>query len=159
VCLVPRKRLGSSFNFTVIAVALVVTALDALTKAWARHELANHAVHIGGGIYLHLQYNTGISFSINQSGPLVTTVLTVIIAVVVVAIGLRASRGAPGIGFGLLIGGGVANVLDRVAATPHQVTDFIALGSFPVFNLADVAITAGFVTLLVAAIRGEKLLS
>lgn len=159
MCLVPRKRLGSSFNFTVIAVALVVTALDALTKAWARRDLASHAVHIGGGIYLRLQYNSGISFSINKSGPLVTTVLTVIIAVAVVAIGLRAQRGVAGVGFGLLIGGGVANVLDRLAATPHQVTDFIALGSFPVFNLADVAITAGFVTLLVAAIRGEKLLS
>jgi signal peptidase II len=156
---VPRKRLGSSFNLTVIAVALVVTALDALTKAWARRDLASHADHIGGAIYLRLQYNSGISFSINQSGPLVTTVLTVIIAIAVVAVGLRASRGAAGIGFGLLIGGGVANVLDRLAATPHQVTDFIALGSFPVFNLADIAITAGFVTLLVVAIRGDKLLS
>ena len=38
-------------------------------------------------------------------------------------------------------------------------TDFIALGSFPDFNLADVAITAGFITLLVAAIMGEKLLA
>jgi hypothetical protein len=38
----------------------------------------------------------------------------------------------------------VANVLDRLAATPHEVTDFIALGSFPVFNAADVSITAGF---------------
>jgi signal peptidase II len=159
VCRVPRQRLGSSFNLAVIAVALVVTALDALTKAWARRDLANHAEHIGGAIYLRLQYNSGISFSINQSGPRVTTVLTVLIAIVVVVVGLRARRGASGIGFGLLIGGGVANVLDRLAATPHQVTDFIALGSFPVFNLADVAITAGFVTLLVVAIRGEKLLS
>jgi signal peptidase II len=65
----------------------------------------------------------------------------------------------PAIGFGLLIGGGVANIVDRLSATPHQVTDFIALGSFPVFNLADVAITAGFITLLAAALTGEKLLA
>ena len=155
----PRKRLGSAFNFTVIAVALVVTALDAVTKAWARRDLAGHADHIGGAIVLELRYNSGVSFSINRSGPLLTTILTVIIAGVVVVIGLRANRGAPAIGFGLLIGGGVANVLDRLAATPHQVTDFIALGSFPVFNLADVSITAGFLTLLVATLRGEKLLS
>ena len=38
-------------------------------------------------------------------------------------------------------------------------TDFIALGSFPVFNLADVSITVGFVILIVAALRGEKLLA
>ncbi len=153
-----RQRLGSTFNLTVIAVALVVSALDALTKAWARRELANHADHVGP-VALRLQYNSGISFSINRSGPLVTTVATFIIALVVVAVGLRARRGAAGIGFGLLIGGGVANVLDRLSARPHQVTDFIALGSFPVFNLADVAITAGFVTLIVVAVRGGKLLT
>jgi lipoprotein signal peptidase len=50
-------------------------------------------------------------------------------------------------------------VIDRLSASPHQVTDFIALGSFPVFNLADVAITAGFVVLMVAALRGDRLLS
>jgi signal peptidase II len=63
------------------------------------------------------------------------------------------------LGFGLLLGGGLANVIDRLAANPHQVTDFIALGNFPVFNLADVSITVGFVILIVAALRGEKLLA
>jgi len=90
---------------------------------------------------------------------LLTSIATLIVAVVVLVVGLGARRGLPTVGFGLLIGGGVANVIDRLAATPHRVTDFIALGSFPVFNLADVAITAGFITLLVAALSGEKLLA
>jgi signal peptidase II len=155
----PRKRLAFGVNPTVIVVALVVTAVDAVTKAWARRALTGHAAHIAGGIWLRLQYNSGISFSINQSGPLVTTVATVVVAVVVVAVGVRARPGAPALGFGLLLGGGLANVIDRLAANPHQVTDFIALGSFPVFNLADVSITVGFVILIVAALRGEKLLA
>lgn len=159
MCVVPRKRLALNVSTTVVVVALVVTALDAVSKAWARSALATHGVHIGGAVWLRLQYNSGISFSINQSGPLVTTVLTVVIAVAVVLVGLRAQNGAPAIGFGLLIGGGLANVIDRLSASPHQVTDFIALGSFPVFNLADVAITAGFVVLMVAALRGDRLLS
>jgi signal peptidase II len=155
----PRKRLAFGVNPTVIVVALVVTALDAITKAWARRALSAHAVHIAGGIWLRLQYNSGISFSINRSGPLVTTIATLVVAVVVVAVGVRARQGAPAIGFGLLIGGGLANVIDRLAANPHQVTDFVALGHFPVFNLADVSITAGFLTLIVAALSGEKLLT
>lgn len=159
MCFVPRNRLTFSLNPTVIVVALVVSAADALTKAWARHALATHAVHVGGAIWLRLQYNSGISFSINQSGPLVTTVLTVIVALVVVAVGLRARPGAPAVGFGLLLGGGVANVIDRLAANPHRVTDYVALGNFPVFNLADVAITAGFLVLIVAALRGEKMMA
>jgi signal peptidase II len=159
VCLVPRKRLTGRINYTVIVIALVVTAIDALSKVWARHDLAKHAIHVGGGIWLRLQYNSGISFSFNQSRTLLTTIATIIVAVVVVVFGLRARGGLPTAGFGLLIGGGVANIVDRLSATPHQVTDFIALGSFPVFNLADVAITAGFITLLVAALTGEKLLA
>ncbi len=72
------------------------------------------------------------------------------------AVGLRARGGLATVGFGLLIGGGVANVVDRLSATPHQVTDFIALGSFPVFNLADVAITVGFITLLGGRVDGRE---
>jgi signal peptidase II len=76
-----------------------------------------------------------------------------------VLVGLNSAAGLPAAGFGLLLGGGVANVIDRLAATPHRVTDFVALGSFPVFNIADVAITAGFVTLMIAALRGQRLLA
>jgi signal peptidase II len=155
---VPRQRLEFGINPTVIVVALVVTAADAATKIWARHELATHAQHVVGDIWLRLQYNAGISFSINQSGPLFTTIATIVVAVVAVVIGVRAQRGAPTAGFGLLLGGGVANVIDRLAANPHQVTDFVAVGSFPVFNLADAAITVGFIVLVVCAVRGQKLL-
>ncbi|MFI5036603.1 MAG: signal peptidase II [Acidimicrobiales bacterium] len=154
---VPGRRLTRGVNLTVIAVALVVTALDALTKAWVRHALAHHSIHVGGGVWLRLRYNAGVSFSVNPSGRFVTTVLTVAVAAVVVVVGLRARPGVPAVGFGLLIGGGLANLIDRLAAQPHQVTDFIALGSFPVFNLADASITAGFVVLVVAALRGEAL--
>jgi signal peptidase II len=155
---VPRQRLKFAVNSAVIELTLVVSAADAATKLWARHALATHAQHVAGDIWLRLQYNSGISFSINQSGPLFTTLVTIVVALVAVVIGVRARRGAPTVGFGLLLGGGVANVIDRLAANPHQVTDFIAVGSFPVFNLADAAITVGFIVLLVCAARGQKLL-
>jgi len=156
---VPRQRLSLHLNRTVVALALVVTALDALTKAWARHDLARHAVHVLGFVWLRLQYNSGVSFSINKSGPLLTTIVTVAVAVVVVAVGVNAKHGAPAIGFGLLIGGGLANVVDRLVAPARHVTDFIAVSSFPVFNLADVCITAGFVVLIMVALRGEALVA
>ena len=157
--IVPRQRLSIQVNSTVVVVAAAVTAVDAVAKAWARHSLVHHDVHVGGAVWLRLRYNSGISFSLNSSGPLLTTVVTVAVALVVMFVGLNASRGTPAVGFGLLLGGGLANVVDRLAANPHQVTDFIALGSFPVFNSADVAITAGFVTLVVAALTGERLLA
>jgi len=155
---VPRQRLSLHLNRTVVAIALVVTGIDALTKAWARRDLARHAVHVVGFVWLRLQFNGGVSFSINQSGPLVTTIATVVVAIAVVVVGVNAKSGAPALGFGLLLGGGLANVVDRLIASTHRVTDFIALSSFPVFNLADVSITAGFVVLMVSALRGEALL-
>jgi signal peptidase II len=155
---VPRQRLRFHLNFTVLVVAVVVTVVDAATKYWARHALSRHAEHVVGVLWFRLQYNSGISFSINSSGPLVTTIVTVIVAAIVVLVGINANHGAPAIGFGLLIGGGLANVIDRLAATPHQVTDFIAVSTFPVFNVADAAITMGFLVLIVAALRGERLL-
>ncbi len=155
----PRQRLRFRLNYTVLAVALAVTVVDAATKYWARHALAGHPEQIAGVFWFRLQYNSGISFSINSSGPLVTTIATVVVAVIVVLVGINANRGAPAIGFGLLLGGGLANVIDRLAASPHQVTDFIAVSSFPVFNVADIAITVGFVMLMVAALRGERLLA
>jgi signal peptidase II len=156
---VPRQRLRFRLNLAVIVVAFVVTAIDAATKAWARHDLAHHSVHVVGFVWLRLEYNSGVSFSINSSGPIVTTIITLVIAVVVVLVGINANQGLPTIGFGLLIGGGVANVIDRLAANPHQVTDFIAVSTFPVFNVADVAITLGFITLMIAAVRGERLMA
>ena len=155
----PRQRLSFHLNRSVVALALLTTALDALTKAWARHDLARHAIHVLGFVWLRLQYNGGVSFSINQTGPLVTTIATVVVALAVVLVGVNAKRGAPAIGFGLLIGGGLANVVDRLVASTHRVTDFIAVSSFPVFNLADVSITVGFVVLMVSALRGEALLA
>lgn len=155
----PRRRLGAhgTINLGVVAVALGVTALDALTKAWARHALAHHAVHVAGPLWLRLHYNTGVSFSVASSGPLLVSVVTAVVAVAVVVVGLRARPGWPTVGFGLLIGGGVANLLDRLAATPHAVTDFVAVASFPVFNLADAAITVGFLVLAIVALRGGTL--
>jgi signal peptidase II len=156
---VPRQRLRFRLNYTVFAVALAVTVVDAATKYWARHALARHPDHVAGFLWFRLQYNSGISFSINNSGPLVTTIVTAVVAVILVLIGVNANHGAPAIGFGLLLGGGVANVIDRLAATPHQVTDFIAVSTFPVFNVADAAITVGFIVLMVAALRGDRLLA
>ena len=155
----PRQRLVRDPRVTLLAIALVVIVLDATSKTWARSHLVGHPLRLVGPVWLRLQFNSGFSFSLNRSGPQVTTVLTVVVAVLVLVVALRARAGAPAVGFGLLIGGGGANVLDRLIAQPHSVTDFIAVGGFPVFNLADVAVTFGFIVLVVTTVRGEKLLT
>lgn len=154
----PRGGLAR-VNTTVLAVALAVTAVDALVAAWARSALAGHPVHLVGPAWLRLRFNAGLSFSLHAGGATVATVATLAVALAVLVVGLRARRGAPAVGFGLLIGGGVANAVDRLASSPHRVTDYVAVGSFPTFNLADAAITAGFVVLVAVALSGRRLLA
>jgi len=156
---VPRKRLSRRLNTNVLVVALVLTAVDAVTKAWARSQLVAHSIHVGGPFWFRLQYNSGISFSLSQSKSTITSVVTALIVLGVLAASLLARPGISTAGFGLLLGGGVGNIVDRLMATPHEVTDFISVGSFPIFNVADASITVGFIVLLIATIRGEKLLN
>ena len=153
----PRQRLARRVNVSVVALALGVAVLDSLTKLWARHELANGPRHVVGPLWFRLTYNTGISFSINRTGPIWTTLMALVIVLVVAIVAVQAAPGLATVGFGLLLGGGVANEVNRLVVVPHQVTDFISVGWFPVFNVADAAVTLGFCALIVAMLRGSTL--
>jgi len=152
---VSRQRLRH-LNVRVLGVALVVALIDVSSKVWARHALI-HAHHVVGPLWLRLQFNPGVSFSLNHGLPLVSALVTMVVAITVVVVGMRARVGLATWGFGLLIGGGVGNVVDRWSSSPPRVTDFISISSFPVFNAADAAISLGFVVLLTAIIRGQQL--
>ncbi len=135
----------------------MVVLLDSLSKWWARHALNGRAQHVWGPVWFRLTYNSGISFSLNRSGPVATVLVALVILVAVMVVALRATAGLATVGFGLLLGGGVANEVDRLVRMPHQVTDFVAVGWFPVFNVADAAVTVGLVILVVAMMRGSTL--
>jgi signal peptidase II len=154
---VPRQRLDRRVNVNVVVWALGVCALDSLSKWWARHHVSASGRHVLGPLWLRLTYNSGISFSLNATGPIVTTLVALAIVLVVAFVAAQAVPGLPTVGFGLLLGGGVSNEIDRLARVPHQVTDFISVGWFPVFNLADAAVTIGFVLLFVSLLRGSRL--
>lgn len=152
---VPIDRLKPTGAPFVVAAAVV--AVDGATKIWARHTLADAPRHVVGPVWLRVSTNRGFSFSLGSNWPAVAGTLTLVALGVVTVLALFAQRGAPSIGFGLLIGGGIGNVVDRFSSTPHAVTDFIAVGSFPDFNVADAAITCGLAILFVLALRQRPL--
>ena len=155
----PRQRLRRRINGWVIVWALVVAVADSLSKWWARHSLAVHPLHVAGPLWLRLTYNTGISFSLDRGVPVLTTLVTLAIVLVVAAFAVQAEPGLATAGFGLLLGGGVSNEMDRLVRVPHRVTDFVSFGWFPVFNVADAAVTMGFVLLFVSMVRGSRLVA
>ncbi len=85
--------------------------------------------------------------------------VTLFVTVIVVRNLPRARHLRSGVAYGLLLSGAWGNGLDRVVRPPGfpsgQVVDFIAIGTLPRFNVADIAIVAGFVLLLVAMFRDE----
>jgi signal peptidase II len=133
-------------------VAGAVVALDQGTKAWAQARLAE-PVDLGP-VVLRLTYNTGTAFSLGASlGPLIA-----VLAVVVVVVLLRLGRGVRGrlplVLLGLVVGGAVGNLVDRAfrdggGFLRGPVVDWIDLGWWPVFNVADMAIVVGAFTLAV----------
>jgi signal peptidase II len=140
-------------------IGAVVVGLDAGSKYWAREELAHRTIHVAGPVRFELSYNSGVSFSIAHTAPLVAVVLALMALAAVTAVAIFSRKGWPAVGFGLLIGGGYANLLDRLTSHSHKVTDFIKVSSFPTFNVADAAITLGVIVLIVTALRGRALVS
>lgn len=105
-----------------------------------------------GWLWLDYTQNPGIAFGIRLPSFLQPIVIIAAIAVLLwVAMRSRHTT-LSAVGFGVLLGGALCNILDRTF--DGLVTDFFRVGWFPVFNLADSAITVGVVFLL-----GEGLLT
>ncbi len=92
--------------------------------------------------------NEGVAFGALSGRPIVVVVVAVALAGLLAWFALHARRPLAWLPTGLLLGGALGNVIDRVR--DGAVTDFIKLPAWPAFNLADVAITAGVIALLIA---------
>lgn len=129
-----------------MATALVVLALDLVLKLL---PLGPERVLIPGLLGLTRVQNTGVAFGLLQNSPLVNQVLT---GLVILGGGLWLLRQRLGrfqaLCAGLLLGGALGNFIDRLIN--GAVTDYLQLlfVDFPVFNLADVAVSAGAVLLM-----------
>jgi signal peptidase II len=144
---------------TLLAVALVILALDITTKVIVVATLSNRApiVMLGGFLTLRVDRNPGAAFSLG--GPSVTILFTAI-AVGVSIFVLRTSRRIRSLPWavtlGLLLGGAMGNLTDRLFRYPGPfrgwVVDWIQWPHWPVFNLADSSIVCGgFLAVLLAA--------
>ena len=133
-----------------LATAAVVVALDQLTKELALNALAGGRVIdvVEGAVSLRLTYNTGGAFGIFQGHPTVFLVATVVVSIAILVWARRVERRSWAVPLGMVLGGGVGNVVDRVARATPGVVDFVDLHVWPVFNLADSCIVTGVAIVL-----------
>ena len=146
-----------------LAIAAVVLVLDQLSKWWIRDVVMDPPHNIAVTPFFNLVYarNTGVSFSMFRADSLIGQWLLSGVALAIVA-GLlvwmrRLERGWRIVALGLIVGGAVGNVVDRLRLRfVFDFLDFYWNGyHFAAFNLADSAITVGVAMLLIDGLFGR----
>ena len=137
-----------------LALAGVVLAADQVSKWLVRHEADRLPYRVVGGLRVGLTYNRGISFSqLAQAGVIVTALVVAVAAGVIAALVFATPRYRPALG--LILGGALGNLVDRLRFG-GAVVDFIGVYGWPSFNVADMAIVAGTLVLVMQVLRGAR---
>ena len=156
---VAERRFGAGWSqwLALGAVALAAIAADQLTKAIVSSQLAlDDSVHVIGPFSIHHVQNSGIAFGLFASATSLVILLTGIAVAWMLYFFSRSGARHPvlPVALGLVIGGSVSNLVDRVRL--GHVTDFLDLKFWPAFNLADSFITVGVVILLLALMAADR---
>ena len=143
----------------VVAVAVLDQVTKAVMLAWL--DEGEVVAVIGDWFRFFLVFNPGAAFSMGGEGA--TWLFTTIQLAFVVGVAIAAPRiKDPGqaVGLAMIAGGALGNFIDRIAREPGfwfgHVVDFISVGSFAVFNIADASITIGVVVFIVAMFLEER---
>ena len=140
-----------------ILIASIVVA-DQLTKHWALNRLSgDRTIDLVGSLRFNLGFNKGMAFSqATGAGPIIGALGFVIVIVMVLWL-RRSATGAAAVAAGMIVGGAIGNLIDRLfrgdAWLRGAVVDFIDLQWFPIFNIADSAISLGAMLMIVASFR------
>ena len=145
--------------------AALIVVVDQAPKAVVMATLGRGqppvVVIIPGVLELVFRLNTGMAFSLLENASLVLTVVAAAasVALAVVNARLRSKEVLPRLALGLLLGGALGNLIDRVRSS-RGVVDFLDFGvghvRWPVFNVADIAVTIGALLLAVSLWREEQ---
>lgn len=134
----------------------LVLVADQVAKAVVEdHLVIGERVEVLGPLELTLAHNSGVAFGL-AGGAGVGLVLVTLVALGVVGylFARNPTRRGMWVAVGLVAGGALGNLVDRIRA--DHVTDFIHVGSWPAFNLADVSISAGVILLVLLYLRDAE---
>ena len=134
-------------------------ALDQITKAWVLHALADGPITLAGPVRLSLTRNTAGAFGLGGAAVPFLAVVALGLVVFMASSGATTRHPRLALAVGLVLGGALGNLADRLfrghGFLNGAVVDFVDLRVWPVFNLADAAITIGCLLLVWAGWRGR----
>jgi signal peptidase II len=145
----------------VYGTALGVLVLDQLTKWLAVEHLRGQPPINVIGEFAQLRYTTnpGGAFSLLTGFPLFFGLMAIVIMGLIVLYSRRVTSAGVLLVLGLLLGGALGNFLDRLLRGEEflggEVVDFVDVGTFPVFNVADSCVTIGAITLAILLTRED----
>ncbi len=145
---------------TLLVIAVILLALDLLTKCLvvANLQPGEPVYLIGDWARLSLVRNPGAAFSMATGMTWLLTLVATAVVIGVVRIGRTLRSLWWAIGLGMVLGGALGNLVDRLFRAPGplqgHVVDFLAIGWWPVFNVADSSIVCGAILLVVLTVFG-----
>lgn len=147
------------FQLITTIIAVILIALDRISKNWAAEALANGDIAvIDKVLYFRYTENTGVAFSMFSDNRWVLVGVTSVMLIVALAFFLsgKIKDKTELFALSLIIAGGVGNLIDRLSL--GYVIDFIDVRiiHFAIFNVADMCITVGAVLVCIAAFAAEK---
>ncbi|WP_037177207.1 signal peptidase II [Rhodococcus sp. UNC363MFTsu5.1] len=143
-----------------VAIAALILGLDLVTKILAvRHIKPGDPISlIGDVVTLTLVRNPGAAFSMATGMTWVLTLVAIGVVIGVIKIGRTLRSPWWALGLGLVLGGALGNLIDRIFRAPGplqgHVVDFVSVGWWPVFNVADSAIVCGAILLVALTLFG-----
>jgi signal peptidase II len=154
-----ERPLGANLTqwLSLATVAIAAVIADQLTKAIVTNRLdLNDQLHIVGPFSIHHVTNSGIAFGLFASATSIVIVLTMLAVAWMLYFFARSGARHPvlPVALGLVIGGSVSNLIDRVRL--GHVTDFLDFKYWPAFNLADTFIVVGVAALLLALVASDR---
>jgi signal peptidase II len=141
-----------------LVTAALVVAADQATKTLALRWLSDGPVDVvAGWLTLRLTFNSGGAFGLLQGQPDLFLVSSLLVAAVILVWARNLEHPGWAVPLGLILGGGLGNVADRLFRPfDGHVVDFVDVGFWPVFNLADSSIVVGVLLLFWLSARSER---
>ena len=147
------------------AIAGTVVILDLLSKIIVVATIdPNEPVRVLGGlVYFSLIRNPGAAFSMATGMTWLLALVAIVVVIVIIRMAPRLRSTPWAVSLGLVLGGAIGNLIDRIFRSPGilqgHVVDFVSVFGpnaeyFPVFNVADSAITIGGISLVITALMG-----
>jgi len=147
----------------ILTIALVIVILDQWTKGWVRANIQPGATWLPESLawlspYARIVhwYNTGAAFGMFKDASMVFTVLAFIVIAAIIFYYPQVERNdwSLRLALSMQLGGAIGNLIDRI--TIGHVTDFVSVGNFPVFNVADASISVGAAVLFLGVFLQER---